>query len=54
MLGLNLSEMIFLAIIFVPLVLFMIGIVWVASYIVYLLVRDRFSDMMHFRHRRAH
>jgi hypothetical protein len=53
MLDLTLREIIFLAVLIVPLGMLMAGLIWVFIYAVGLLFKDMFSHI-HFRHRKAH
>ncbi len=54
MYGLSISEILFMAIVFVPLLLFQVGMAVLYMYIIYLKFRDSFSHMLHLPHRRAH
>jgi hypothetical protein len=54
MYDLSFKELAALAILLIPLVLLIAGIAMVFIYATYVVIRDRFSNTFHLRHRKAH
>ena len=54
MLDLSFKEIVFLAIVFIPLALLIAGIVWLFFYTIGSFIKGKFFSNVHLRHRKAH
>ena len=54
MTGMSFMELVALAIIFIPLIMLMATIIALTVYFIYMLMKDRFLEMLFLHHRKAH